>query len=116
MEKDYVVIFNEDEIKWFDNREDAEEFVDELSQEELEEYCDEYEEDLDGISEERRSELLVGSGVEYGTIKILSIHEILGLIENSDICKDDKKELKYQLLHHKYTSISEYEKLVDVLY
>lgn len=112
----YIVIFNEDKIKWFENREDAEIFVEELCNEDLEEYCSDYDIDLDDdISPQRRNELIYGAGAESGEIKIISLNRVLNLIKQSNMSNKEKEELKNELLENEYNSIDYYENLFDII-
>lgn len=113
----YIVIFNEDKLKWFESREEAEEFVYELSEKNLEEYCQEYDIELDeDVSPQRIDELIWGSAAESGEVRIISLKKLLNLIKKSDLSEDEKRELEKELKEYEYESVGDYEGLNDLIF
>ena len=89
----YLVLYDEDKVQKFDSKEEAIEFLIAKIDDNIEEYCEDYDIDIEDASPERIAELSFGAGYESGDVKIYSINKILRNIDKSGLDEEDKKRL-----------------------
>lgn len=114
---EYIVIYNEDEIKGFECLEEVEAFCYELVQSEVNDYCDENDMDIEELPPERIDELIFTCGYEGGEIKIYRVSDLLNIINKMDIDIDEKEDLREILKSNNLEGyISQYDNLEDIFH
>lgn len=112
----YIVVYDEDRIKGFEDLDEVQGFKDELIQLQIEDYCDDYDIDIEDLSPERLNQIVFACGYENGDTKTYDINDLTHLIKESKIDSDDKYELN-KLMKSNYINgyVSEYYMLDEIL-
>lgn len=112
----YLVIYNEDKLQGFESRGEAIEFCEDKLQSNINDYCDDYDIDIEDVSLEKFNGIVFGAGYESGDIKIYNINKILKNIDKANLDEDEKEEL-IQSLKSDFsdTTLGDYEGLEEIL-
>lgn len=112
----YIIVYDEDRIKGFEDLDEVQRFKDELIQLQIEDYCDDYDIDIEDLSPERLNQIVFACGHENGDTKTYDINDLTYLIKESKIDSDDKYELnKLMKLNYINGYVSEYYMLDEIL-
>lgn len=111
----YIVVYDEDKIKGFEDLDEVQSFKDEL-QLQIENYCDDYDIDIEDLSPERLNQIAFACGYGNGDTKAYDINHLTHIIKESKIDNDDKHELnKLMKSNHVNGYVSEYYMLDEIL-
>lgn len=112
----YLVIRDGDSIERFESKNEVVDFLQSKALNDFDDYCEDYDIDIEDASPERLAEISFGAGYESDDIKVYSIDKILKNIDKVNLEEYEKEELirslKSNLLE---TSLSYYEGLEEVL-
>lgn len=112
----YLVLYDEDKILKIDTKEEAIEFIEDKIEDNINEYCDDYDIDIEDASPERINELAFGAGYDSGEIKLYSINKILRNISKANLDDEDKEDLIQNLqLDILSGNLDDYQGLEEVL-
>lgn len=112
----YLVVYDEDKLRKFAIRDEAIEFIEDKMDNNINEYCDDYDIDIEDALSERISELAFGAGYYSGEIKLYSINKILRNIDKANLDDEDKEGLIQNLqLDILSGNLDDYQGLDEVL-
>lgn len=112
----YLVVLDEDRITKFESKSEVIDFLQCKSLNDLDEYCGDYDIDIEDVSPERLGETSFGAGYESGDVKVYKVNKILKNIDKVKLDEEDKEEL-IEVLKSNFSEISlnYYEGLEEIL-
>lgn len=113
----YLVVWDEDRVTKFESKNEAIDFLQCRALNDIDEYCEDYDIDIEDASPERLGEISFRAGYESGDIKVYNVNKILKNIDKVKLDdEEDKEELK-EILKSNFSEISlnYYEGLEEIL-
>lgn len=112
----YLAVCDGDTIEKIESREEVIAFLQCKALSDMDDYCEDYDIDIEDASPERLGEIAFGAGYESDEIKVYSIDKILENINKVNLDEGEKEELIRSLKSDSLeTSLSYYEGLEEVL-
>ncbi|STB10800.1 hypothetical protein [Clostridium perfringens] len=112
----YLVVYDESMVKIFEDREEAIEFYNDKLQDNINEYCNDYDIEMEDMSPDDVADVSWGASYESGDINLYDIRKILKNIAKANLDKDIEEQLIRKLKSKRtYSDLGEYEGLEEVL-
>ncbi|MGE9952591.1 hypothetical protein [Clostridium perfringens] len=112
----YLVVYDESMVKIFEDREEAIEFYNDKLQDNINEYCNDYDIEMEDMSPDDVADASWGASYESGDINLYDIRKILKNIAKANLDKDIEEQLIRKLKSKRtYSDLGEYEGLEEVL-
>jgi hypothetical protein len=111
----YLIIFRDGRIEGFENRESVEDYLQELRENRIIEYCDREDVDFEKLTKKAKKEILleIGSGTDVD--KIYKTSKVIQSVKKANIEANVKDELLYLLTEYSIEFfIEDYEGLEEI--